>query len=99
MGPGGDGGAFRVPPRDVPLGEEEAPALGKPIVVLRETTERSEIAELDSVKLVGSDPDKIFNASVAFLHESNGISPNYIFGNGNAADNIAEILRKSFYDN
>ena len=79
--------------------QEEAPALGKPIVVLRETTERSEIAELDSVKLVGSDPDKIFNASVAFLHESNGISPNYIFGNGKAADNIAEILRKSFYDN
>ena len=79
--------------------QEEAPALGKPIVVLRETTERSEIAELYSVKLVGSDPDKIFNASVAFLHESNGISPNYIFGNGKAADNIAEILRKSFYDN
>ena len=79
--------------------QEEAPALGKPIVVLRETTERSEIAELESVKLVGSDPDKIFNASVAFLHESNGITPNYLFGDGKAADNISEILRKSSNDN
>ena len=79
--------------------QEEAPALGKPIVVLRETTERSEIAELESVELAGSDPEKIFNASVSFLDESKIISPDFLFGNGKAAQLITEILRKRFHDN
>ena len=39
--------------------QEEAPALGKPVLVTRETTERSEGVEAGTLALVGTDPDRI----------------------------------------
>lgn len=41
--------------------QEEAPSLGKPVLVMRETTERPEALEAGTVKLVGTDVDRIFN--------------------------------------
>jgi UDP-N-acetylglucosamine 2-epimerase (non-hydrolysing) len=41
--------------------QEEAPGLGKPVLVMRDTTERPEALEAGTVKLVGTDYDKIVN--------------------------------------
>ncbi len=42
--------------------QEEAPSLGKPVLVMRDTTERPEAVAAGTVKLVGTDTDKIINA-------------------------------------
>ena len=43
--------------------QEEAPALGKPVLVARETTERVEGVEAGTLALVGTDPERIFAAA------------------------------------
>ena len=49
--------------------QEEAPSLGKPVLVLRERTERPEAVEAGTVKLVGSDPQKILAEADWLLHD------------------------------
>ena len=76
--------------------QEEAPALGKPVLVLREETERPEAVEAGVVKLVGSDPRRILAECITLLDEpvayaamANGISP---YGDGKSALRIADVL-------
>lgn len=76
--------------------QEEAPALGKPVLVLREETERPEAVEAGLAKLVGMDHDAIVAAATALLSDhaayrrmSRGASP---YGDGHAAEHIVGIL-------
>jgi UDP-N-acetylglucosamine 2-epimerase (non-hydrolysing) len=77
--------------------QEEAPALGKPVLVLREETERPEAVREGVVKLVGTDTAYIVSETLRLLDDSKaynvmarGISP---YGDGKAADRIVAILR------
>ncbi len=76
--------------------QEEAPALGKPVLVLREKTERPEAIEAGVAKLVGTKTEKIvketaklLNDTKAYREMAKGISP---YGDGRAAIRIADIL-------
>ena len=53
--------------------QEEAPSLGKPVLVMRETTERPEAIDAGTVKLVGTDVNKIFKNSLALINNNNDI--------------------------
>lgn len=77
--------------------QEEAPALGKPVLVLRETTERPEAVSAGTVKLVGTDTDKIYGAARLLLNDAgeyskmaNAVNP---YGDGKAARRIVQALR------
>lgn len=76
--------------------QEEAPALGKPVLVMREVTERPEAVAAGVVKLVGPDAGRIFGEAEKLLTSeeeyrrmAKGISP---YGDGKAAERIADIL-------
>ncbi|MGJ3249732.1 MAG: non-hydrolyzing UDP-N-acetylglucosamine 2-epimerase [Elainellaceae cyanobacterium] len=78
--------------------QEEAPSLGKPVLVLRETTERPEAIAAGTAKLIGTDATPIFNAAIDLLdHEdayntmANAINP---FGDGHAAERILSAVEK-----
>lgn len=74
--------------------QEEATALGKPVVVLRNETERNELIESGLGKLVGSDKSLIIKESEAFLENPDELNPSQIFGDGNAAARIAKVIEK-----
>lgn len=78
--------------------QEEAPALGKPVLVVREETERPEAVELGVVKLVGTSERRVLEEAEILLHDDDayremakGISP---YGDGNAAQRIISVLRQ-----
>lgn len=80
--------------------QEEAPALGKPVLVLRDETERPEAVEQGVVKLVGSNYDRIveevqllLDDEVSYRAMARGISP---YGDGRAAERIVNVLREHF---
>lgn len=78
--------------------QEEAPALGKPVLVIRETTERPEALGTDTVRLVGTDPDRIMQA-ICELHDDvqayqRVARPVFPYGNGRAAEYIVGALRR-----
>lgn len=80
--------------------QEEAAALGKPVVLLREETERPEALELGVVKLVGSNYDLIVNEvqrllddELAYRAMARSVLP---FGDGQASGRIVQVLRKHF---
>lgn len=77
--------------------QEEAPSLGKPVLVLRETTERPEAVNAGTAKLVGTKPETIainanelLNNSTAYETMANAINP---FGDGLAAERILQSVR------
>lgn len=77
--------------------QEEAPGLGKPVLVMRDTTERPEALEAGTVKLVGTDYDKIVNEVSLLLDDqahydtmSKAVNP---YGDGLACGRIAEALK------
>lgn len=75
--------------------QEEAPSLKKPILVLRETTERPEGVKLGFAKLVGFNPDKIFKEATAALkkgHLGKGKNP---YGDGKASVRILKELERA----
>ncbi len=79
--------------------QEEAPALGKPILVLRDKTERPEIIESGVGKLIGTKSDIIYKETARLLVDkeeyqsmARGVSP---FGDGHATARILEALMKS----
>jgi len=80
--------------------QEEAPALGRPVLVLRTETERPEAVDAGVVKLVGSDYEKIIDNvqqllddDSKYLKMARGISP---YGDGRAAKRIVQVLNEYF---
>ena len=76
--------------------QEEAPGLGKPVLVMRDTTERPEALEAGTVKLVGTDYDKIVSEVSALLDNqeyfdrmSKAVNP---YGDGNACNRIVDFF-------
>lgn len=76
--------------------QEEAPALGKPVLVMRETTERPEGVAAGTARLVGTDEDRIVSEVFTLLDDSRAHAAmaraHNPFGDGRAADRIAETL-------
>lgn len=76
--------------------QEEAPALGKPVLVMRDTTERPEGVKAGTLKLVGTDEDVIYREFSRLLSDEN----EYIamskasnpYGDGHASEHIADVL-------
>lgn len=80
--------------------QEEAPALAKPVLILRDETERPEAVDLGVAKLVGPDRNKILESAslllkdkVAYEAMAKGVSP---YGDGHASDRICQIIAKHF---
>ena len=76
--------------------QEEAPGVGKPVLVMRDTTERPEALEAETVKLVGTDYDKIINEVSTLLENkdyyenmSQAVNP---YGDGLACSRIVDYL-------
>lgn len=77
--------------------QEEAPALGKPVLVLRDVTERMEGIEAKTAKLVGTDTDAIIHEACLLLEDRNAyeamskaVNP---YGDGTASRQIIDILK------
>ncbi|MBC6433691.1 UDP-N-acetylglucosamine 2-epimerase (non-hydrolyzing) [Nostoc sp. HG1] len=77
--------------------QEEAPSLGKPVLVLRDTTERPEAVAAGTAKLVGTTTENIFANAAELLSDpdayaamANAINP---FGDGHAAERILQIVQ------
>ena len=80
--------------------QEEAPALGKPVLVLRDETERPEAVDQGVVKLVGPNYENIVKEAQRLLDDdeayrsmARGVSP---YGDGHAAERIVKVLREHF---
>ncbi|WP_282098411.1 UDP-N-acetylglucosamine 2-epimerase (non-hydrolyzing) [Shewanella sp. MMG014] len=75
--------------------QEEAPALHKPVLVLRDKTERIEALEAGTVNLVGTDTDRIVNAVTTLLEQQEqNTKPSNPYGDGQACQRIqTQILR------
>ena len=76
--------------------QEEAPSLGKPVLVLRNTTERPEAVEAGTVRLVGTDEERIFSTAYGLLTDekeyrsmAEAVNP---YGDGVSSKRIAETL-------
>jgi UDP-N-acetylglucosamine 2-epimerase (non-hydrolysing) len=76
--------------------QEEAPSLGKPVVVMREVTERQESLDAGVSVLVGSDRQRILEASRALLHDGERYARMSraldLYGDGRASERIADLL-------
>lgn len=78
--------------------QEEAPSLGKPVLVLRDTTERPEAVEAGTVKMVGTNQDKIMETASTLIENQNeytkmakAANP---YGDGKASERIVEAIKK-----
>jgi UDP-N-acetylglucosamine 2-epimerase (non-hydrolysing) len=78
--------------------QEEAPSLGKPVLVMRDTTERPEAVEAGTVKLVGPDKQKIveavnhlLNDDVKYMEMARAHNP---YGDGHASEKICKVLEE-----
>jgi UDP-N-acetylglucosamine 2-epimerase (non-hydrolysing) len=76
--------------------QEEAPSLHKPVLVLRDATERPEAIEAGAAKLIGTDADRIYSETIRLIEEpkiyyqmSNAINP---YGDGQASQRIVQFL-------
>ena len=72
--------------------QEEAAALGKPVLVLRNETERQEGLKAGLLRLVGTDRDAIVTQAHQLLTRRNKAEPTDVFGDGHAAERIVRIL-------
>ena len=77
--------------------QEEAPSLGKPVLVMRDTTERPEALEAGTVKLVGTDPKQIINEAKKLLEDQNTYDAmskaSNPYGDGTACQKIVTYLK------
>lgn len=80
--------------------QEEAPSLGKPVLVLRDTTERPEGVRAGTLKLVGTDPNRVKEAMIALLTDEKlyrdmSQAPNP-YGDGKASERIVQAIQHYF---
>ncbi|MHA7276380.1 non-hydrolyzing UDP-N-acetylglucosamine 2-epimerase [Arthrobacter sp. HLT1-21] len=80
--------------------QEEAPSLGKPVLVMRENTERPEAVDAGTVRLIGTDEDRIvfevlrlLNDANAFSEMANAVNP---YGDGRAAERSVAAIAQLF---
>jgi len=78
--------------------QEEAPTVGTPLLVAREVTERPEVIECGAAKLIGRDPDLLFDTALELMSDSTAYAamvdkPNP-FGDGHAAERIVAATRE-----
>lgn len=82
--------------------QEEAPSLGKPVLVMRDTTERPEAVEAGTVRLVGTDQSKIVTEITRLLVDGNAYAEmskaNNPYGDGKACTRIASTFQKIAFD-
>ena len=76
--------------------QEEAPVLGKPVLVLREKTERPEVIDAGVAKLVGTDEERIVTEAERLLYDAGAYQAmakaGSLFGDGHAAERIVQTL-------
>ena len=76
--------------------QEEAPSLGKPVLVMRDTTERPEGVLAGTARLVGTDPARIVEETFRLLDEPDHYSAmsraHNPFGDGHASDRIVKVI-------
>lgn len=81
--------------------QEEAPALGKPVLVMRETTERPEAIKAGTVRLVGTDTRKIIAEVERLLQDENAYQAmaqaHNPYGDGQACQRIVTAIKQTFY--
>lgn len=79
--------------------QEEAPSLGKPVLVMRDTTERPEGIAAGTLKLVGTEEETIYKEFTQLLSDKNEYElmskASNPYGDGHACERIADILEKS----
>jgi UDP-N-acetylglucosamine 2-epimerase (non-hydrolysing) len=80
--------------------QEEAPSLGKPVLVMRDTTERPEAISAGTARLVGTDPDRVYSevdrlltCPQAYKTMANAVNP---YGDGHAAQRTVEAIEHMF---
>ena len=77
--------------------QEEAPSLGKPVLVMRDTTERPEAVDAGTVKLVGADRDKIVDTVDQLLTDremyNTMAKAHNPYGDGRASERILKFLK------
>ena len=80
--------------------QEEAPSLGKPVLVLRDTTERPEGIEAGTLKLVGTNEDKIYEEEKKLLTDKNEYEKmskaSNPYGDGHASERIVDAIIRKF---
>ena len=80
--------------------QEEAPSVGKPVLVMRDTTERPEAVEAGTVRLVGSNAARIVKAVVTLLDNTNQYAQmcnsTNPYGNGHASQLITKIIEEKY---
>ena len=78
--------------------QEEAPSLGKPVLVMRDTTERPEGVEAGTLKLVGTDEEVIYKAFTQLLDDEDAYNSmahaSNPYGDGRACERIADVIEK-----
>jgi UDP-N-acetylglucosamine 2-epimerase (non-hydrolysing) len=76
--------------------QEEAPSLGKPVLLLRDTTERPEAVDGGTVVMTGSDPVLIYDTAMRLLTDPTAYNAmatrSNPYGNGDAAQKILEVM-------
>lgn len=76
--------------------QEEAPSLGKPVLVMRETTERPEGIDAGTVRLVGTDEERIYSETARLLSDVNAYQEvaqaRNPYGDGHATERILSTL-------
>ena len=82
--------------------QEEAPSLGKPVLVMRDTTERPEGVAAGTLKLVGTKEETIYRACEMLLHDKKAYEAMHIasnpYGDGTASKQIVNIITAHFND-
>jgi UDP-N-acetylglucosamine 2-epimerase (non-hydrolysing) len=81
--------------------QEEAPSLGKPVLVLRDTTERPEAVKAGTVKLIGTNRERVFKEAHELLSNqleyhkmARAVNP---YGDGKAAGRIVKVIIEFLY--
>jgi UDP-N-acetylglucosamine 2-epimerase (non-hydrolysing) len=80
--------------------QEEAPSLGKPVLVMRDTTERPEAVDAGTVRLVGTDSAKIVENVNTLLNDENVynkmVQAHNPYGDGKAGEKIAKVMQDGY---